>query len=122
MAPSTDRSLFVYVGTYTHKGSEGIYVYRLDGATGQLELDSVATGVANPSFLSLDPARHYLYAVNELGTFQGQPGGAVSAFRVDARSGALTLINQQPTHGGASCHLSVDHEGRFVYIANYNGS
>ncbi len=112
----------VYVGTYTHKGtSEGIYIYRLDIATGVLTPVGVAGGAQNPSFLALDPQRRYLYAVNETMEFDGQSGGGITAFAVDAQSGALTFINSQPTHGGAPCHVSVDQSGRFVYAANYMG-
>jgi len=112
--------LFVYAGTYTHKGSEGIHVYRLDPSTGKLEPTSTAS-TENPSFLTFDPTCRYLYAVNEVGSYQGQPGGAISAFKVDAKTGALTLINQQPTHGSAPCHVSVGLDGQYAYVANYNG-
>jgi len=116
------ESRLVYVGTYTHKGtSEGIYIYRLNVATGTLTPVGVAGGVQNPSFLALDPQRRYLYAVNETMEFDGQPGGGVSAFAVDPQTGALTLINSQRTHGGAPCYVSVDQTGRFVYVANYMG-
>jgi len=119
--PNANEKL-VYVGTYTHKGaSEGIYIYRLEMATGALTLAGVAGGVQNPSFLALDPQRRYLYAVNETMEFAGQPGGGISAFAVDAQTGALTFINSQRTHGGAPCHVSVDQTGRFVYVANYMG-
>ena len=114
------NSLFVYVGTYTHKSSEGIHVYRLDPSTGKLEFLSTAS-TESPSFLAFDPTYRFLYAVNELGTYQGQPGGAISAFKVDAQTGALTLINQQPTHGSAPCHVSIGLDGQYAYVANYSG-
>ncbi|MGC9395712.1 MAG: lactonase family protein [Anaerolineae bacterium] len=117
-----NRDRWVYVGTYTHKGaSEGIYIYRLDMATGTLTPAGVAKGIQNPSFLALDPQHRYLYAVNETMTFDGQPGGGVSAFAVDPQSGLLTHINSQCTHGGAPCYVSVDQTGRFVCVANYMG-
>lgn len=117
-----NKDKLVYIGTYTHKGaSEGIYIYRLDMATGTLTPAGVAKGVLNPSFLALDPQHRYLYAVNETMTFDGQPGGGVSAFALDPQSGLLTFINSQCTHGGAPCHVSVDQTGRFVYVANYMG-
>lgn len=117
-----NKDRLIYVGTYTHKGmSEGIYIYRLDMATGALTPVGVAGGVQNPSYLALDPQRQYLYAVNEAMTFDGQPGGGVSAFAVDPQTGALTFINSQCTHGGAPCYVSVDQTGCFVYVANYMG-
>jgi 6-phosphogluconolactonase len=117
---STER--LVYVGTYTHQGtSAGIYIFRLAMATGALTPVGLAGDVQDPSFLALDPQRRYLYAVNETMTFDGQPGGGVSAFAVDAQSGTLAYINSQCTHGGAPCYVSVDQTGRFVYVANYMG-
>jgi 6-phosphogluconolactonase len=43
----------------------------------------------------------------------------VSAFSVDAKSGKLTLINQQPSEGTGPCHLVVDATGSNVLVANY---
>ncbi len=107
--------VFVYVGTYTRPPSgkaEGIYVFRMDPATGALRLVQTVPS-ENPSFLALDPARQFLYAVNETNP------GEVSAFAVDAASGMLTPLNRQSASGAAPCHLSVDASGRWVVIANY---
>ena len=56
---------------------------------------------------------------NETQTFDGQPGGGVSAFALDGRAGNLTLLNAQPTYGDFPCHLCVDPTGRYVISANY---
>jgi 6-phosphogluconolactonase len=124
---SQGSGTIVYIGTYTHRAarlpyaSEGIYVFRMDHASGALTPVGVTTGVANPSFLAIDPQQRYLYAVNELMEFSAQPGGAVSAFAIDPTTGALRYLNQQPSHGTAPCHLSVDTTGRWVLAANYMG-
>ena len=89
-----EREVRVYVGTYTWRGSEGIYVYQLDLSTGVLESLGTAPKVENPSFLALAPDRRFLYAVNEVRQFGDQEGGAVSAFAIDPASGALSLLNQ----------------------------
>src|SRR5205085_9810372 len=101
--------------------AEGIYVYRLDGASGALHELSVAVGVVNPSFVAVDTAQRYLYAVQELDVYEGQPGGAVSAFAIDPRTSALTLINHQPTHGANPCYVGIDNSGRYALVANYSG-
>jgi 6-phosphogluconolactonase len=93
----------------------------MDPASGALTMDSVATEPVNPSFLALGPRRRFLYAVSEVTTFDGQPGGAVYAYAIDPQTGRLTLLNRQPSGGGAPCHLSVDKKGRFVLVANYVG-
>lgn len=112
---------FLYVGTYTSAGGEGIALCRLSMATGALQKVSVTRNVSEPSFLAMDHKGRYLYAVNELGSFQGKPSGAVSAFAVNPSTRALTLINQQASLGGAPCFVSVDANDKFVMVANYSG-
>jgi len=115
------EEILVYVGTYTRRGSEGVYAYRLDLSTGSLEHISTAPKVENPSFLAIHPQRRYLYAVNEMGEFAGRPSGGVSAFAIDPDAGSLSLLNQQPSEGNGPCHLSVDATGKYVLVANYGG-
>jgi 6-phosphogluconolactonase len=118
--PKTVQKPLLYIGTYTDSNAASIYIYQMDTATGTLQpLDPVKAGV-NPSFLAIHPAGQYLFAVNETDTFQGQAGGAVSAFTIEAQSGKLTLLNQQSSHGSGPCHISLDHSGNFVFVANYN--
>ena len=118
--PGTEK-LLVFVGTYTRRGSEGIYVYRMDGSSGALEFASKATGIVDPSFLAIDPRQRNLYAVNEIDEFGGKASGAVTAYSIDQRTGDLTMLNQQPTLGTGPCNLVVDATGKFVIVANYQG-
>jgi 6-phosphogluconolactonase len=91
--PAPLKELLVYVGTYTSGKSEGIYLYRLNLASG--ELSHVST--------------------------TRKKSGAVSAFAVDQRTGELRFLNQQPSLGGAPCYVDVDTTGKFVLVANYVG-
>jgi 6-phosphogluconolactonase len=116
---ATSRTL--YVGTYTNTGkSEGIYFYRMDAASGALTRVH-ATRSVNPSYLALDRTRSHLYAVNEVDDFGGKSSGALSSFRIDPKTGKLTLLNQQPSLGADPCYVSLDATGRFVLVANYTG-
>ena len=120
----------VFVGTYTDpilfgtgkildgKG-EGIYVYRMDPASGALELITTNSGITNPSYLAFDAAGRCLYAVNELKTYRDEPTGTVSAFSVNSKTGELTYLNKKPTGGTDPCHLIVDHTDRYVLLANF---
>lgn len=112
--------IWAYVGTYTTGESQGIYTLRFDPASGALAHAGVRQGVTNPSFLAIEPQQRFLYAVNEIAGSDGQPQGAVTAFAIDAETGGLTLINEQPSHGGAPCHVSVAGGGRYVLVANYS--
>ena len=118
---SVDRELLLYIGTYTSGRSEGIYIYRMNLMTGELKHFKTVKGVVNPSFLAIDSQRHHLYAVNEVMELAGKPGGGVSAFAIDEKSGDLRFLNQQSSLGGAPCHVTVDRTGKFVLVANYGG-
>jgi len=113
------ESMLVYVGTYTGAKSKGIYVCRLDEATGKLSSPELAAETKSPSFLAIHPNGRFLYAVGEMSNFGGTQSGAVSAFSLEPASGKLTLLNQQASGGAGPCHLAVDHEGRSVLVANY---
>ena len=120
--PSSDTSPFlVYVGTYTGPKRKGIYVYRMDPATGTMTSLGVAAEIKSPSFLAIHPNRRFLYAVNEIDEFAGKKSGAVSAFAIHPETGKLTFLNQQPSGGGGPCHLVVDKAGTHVLLANYDG-
>lgn len=113
------RQLTLYIGTYTSGTSEGIYVYRMNPDTGQLKMFGSIKS-ENPSFLTLDRSRRFLYAVNELSEFEGKAGGAVSAYAIDS-NGNLKFLNQQPSMGADPCHLTVDRKRSSLLVANYTG-
>jgi 6-phosphogluconolactonase len=114
--------LIVYVGTYTGPNrADGMYVYRMDPASGALTRLQLVTGVNNPSFLAFHPNGRYLYAVEEISNYQGQNSGSLAAFGIDQASGALTLLNRTSSYGSIPAHLQVDPAGRFLVVANYVG-
>jgi 6-phosphogluconolactonase len=115
-----NRSLNLYVGTYTSGKSEGIYLYRMNLNTGELKRVN-STKAVNPSFLAINGSKSHLYAVNEVTEFAGKSSGAVSAFSIDSAAGNLNLLNQQPSFGADPCHVIVDRTARFVLVANYTG-
>ena len=75
-------------------------------SSGGLEFVSKTTGITNPSYLAFDATQRFLYAVNELKTYEGKPTGTVSAFAVDPRTGRLEFLNRQLTHGTDPCHVA----------------
>lgn len=119
VAAPPQNSIAVYFGTYTGPKSKGIYVSRLDLASGKLSAPTLAAEIEQPSFLALHPGRRFLYAVNETGGGRGGTG-QVTAFAV-AADGKLTLLNQQPSRGSGPCHLVVDRAGKNLLLANYGG-
>jgi 6-phosphogluconolactonase len=114
---------WVYFGTYTGAkpgaaSSKGIYRSVLDVATGKLTEPELVAETSDPSFLALDPSKRRLYCVAENGD---DPAGEIKAYTLDAKTGNLTYLNSQSSEGGAPCHLTVDHTGKYVLAANYTG-
>ena len=111
----------LYVGTYTNTAakSEGIYSYLMDPDTGALSRAGSFKS-DNPSFLTIDASRRFLYTVNEIGDFLGKPSGGVSAYAID-KLGNLRLLNEQATQGADPCYLTIDEKKRTLLVANYTG-
>lgn len=120
----------VYVGTYSEpilfgtgqvlqgKG-KGIYAFRFDREAGKLRPVGITEGVRNASYIAFDPSRKFLFCVNEFKEFEGKASGAVSSFRIDHETGALSWLSTRASQGTDPCHLIVDATGRFVLVANF---
>lgn len=109
---------YLFIGTYTHTGSKGIYVYKFDAGTGMATWVSNTDSVVNPSYLALSADRSKLYAVNETG---GNEPGAVSAFSFNKKEGTLQLINQQASGGDHPCYVAITKDAKWLAVGNYSG-
>jgi len=109
------RALLAYVGSFTtpeckgHGG--GINVYRVDPTSGAWTHEQLLE-VVNPSFLTLDQAQRFLYAVHA-------DLEEVSAYAIDKQNGRITALNKQYCGGKNPVHLSIDPTGRWIVTANY---
>jgi 6-phosphogluconolactonase len=122
MSQASASPVLVYIGTYTDdSSSQGIYALRFDPSNGTLSEPILAAEAKNPTFLALHPDKHHLYAGGELNPPAAPKTGGVSAYAIEADTGKLLPLNQQPTGGGGTTHLVVDATGRMVIAANYYG-
>lgn len=109
----------LYMGTYTGTGSHGIYVAKVNTATGIIRLvDSLAAD--NPSYLALNKAGNRLYAVTENG---GSNPGAATSFMREEGTGKWMPLNASPqlTGGDHPCYIAVNKAGTHAVVANYTG-
>ena len=118
---ATQKTYWVYLGTYTGPKSKGIYSYRFNESTGRAASPAVAADTANPSFLAVSPDQRFLFAVNEESDYGGGKSGAVSSFAINHKTGKLTFLNQVSSRGPGPCYVSLDKTGHFVLVANYDG-
>ena len=132
-AQPKEPGLTVFIGTYTRGWacppgakntaactSKGIYRAVFDPGSGALSQLAVAAESDNPSYLAVSADGKFLYAVNEVGDFNGEKEGAVSAFAIEP-TGKLRLINQLSSHGADPCHVSITASGKHLLLANYSG-
>lgn len=111
----------IYVGTYSLRGSEGIYVFEFDRKAGTMKPLQSVSNAKSPSFLALHPSGNYLYSVNEAAQVGPDNTGAVSAYVIDRSTGKLTFLNSQSSLGRGPCHISVDQTGKTAFVSNYGG-
>ena len=113
----------LYVGTYTKPQSdaEGILAFRFDAKSAKFTPLGMVAPSTNPSYLAVHPSGKFLYAIQEVDTFEGKRTGSVSAYSIDRATGKLTLLNQVSSGGPGPCHVSVDGTGKTVLVANYGG-
>lgn len=105
------KELF-YVGTYAEPNNEGIFLYEADFENHTFTRLASCSGVPNPSYL-LKRRNGLLYSVEELAS-----GGNISAFMTD--SGGFDKVCTLPSRGADPCHLALDDNERFLFVANYS--
>ena len=114
---TTTKHYFAYV---VNGGANTVSAYSINSSTGALTQVSgspFATGTG-PQGIAADPAGKFLYVAN----YGAGAGNTVSAYTINASSGALMQVTGSPfTIGPASSApiaLAVDPSGKFLYVAN----
>ncbi|GAA3970573.1 6-phosphogluconolactonase [Hymenobacter antarcticus] len=120
MGDRAGRDYLLYVGTnVTSEKENTLFIYRVSAATGAFSRVSAQWAGSKPTYLAMGAKRNFLYAVSETQAFRGAASGGVSSFAVDQHTGALTLLNQQPSGGSYPCYISLDRAGKAALVANY---
>jgi 6-phosphogluconolactonase len=112
---------WVYFGCYTGPkptDSKGISKSLFDPATGTLSAPETVAELTNPSFLAIHPKGQHLYAVGEVSDSKAQ---GVTAFQIEAKTGALKKLNGLSSGGPGPCHVSVSPDGTTAVVSNYGG-
>lgn len=112
----------IYVGTYSQRGSEGIYVFQFDRTKATLKKLQSVPGLESPTFITIDRTGRFLYSVNRGRANVNDKGGSVSAYAIDAKTGFLSGLNTRSSYGDAPCFISLDRTGKHAFICNYLGA
>ena len=117
---TADSSEFVYVGTFPDDENDGLHVFQFDRITGDLTEVQTVSHREGPNFQAIHPNNQTLYSVSDDPFSDEEPYGTLSAYRIDADTGKLELLNEQSVLGRGTAHVSVDPLGDFVYVSNYS--
>lgn len=109
---SVAQEIPMFIGTYTHTGSKGVYLYMFDQDSGEAIMYSV-TASEHPSFLARSADGNMLYAVNET----GDSTASLSSFAFDGD--ALSFMDAIPTGGSYPCHVAVSKRDPIAAVSNY---
>ena len=104
---------------FASSDAPGISCFAFDESTASTNPLAVTEGIDNPTFLTADKEGKRLYAGSEV---HGWAEGTVSAYEIDASSGALVYVNKQPTRGSTVAQFSFDRTGRFLLLVNYTAA
>ena len=120
-----------YIGTYTpnladptayaNGHGEGIYLVNVDDATGVPSGLKLVAKDQSPSWFTLSADHKFLYAVNEIDTYGANKSGSITAYAVNAATGALRKLNVVDSGGAIPCYIVPDPSGKFLLTANYTG-
>ncbi|MBC8141067.1 MAG: lactonase family protein [Armatimonadetes bacterium] len=109
----------LFVGTYSRRGSRGIYSCALDRDMGAIRVLST-TPVENASFLALTPGGKTLLACLEVGEITGVEGAGLASYRIGA-NGELSPLSVVNIGAKYACHVAVSPDGRFAATSQYGG-
>jgi 6-phosphogluconolactonase len=115
LAAEAHHLYWAYIGG---GGNDGIGLYQLDADAGTLTAMGAAAPARSPGFLAITPDQKFLYATVNL----KNNAGGVEGFAIDAATGKLAEVNEQPSGGDGPAFVSVDPAGKNVLVANYGSA
>jgi 6-phosphogluconolactonase len=114
-ARAQTKKEILYVGTFSVRGSQGIYAFSFDRTKRILKPLQTVPSLESPSYLTVHPSGKFLYSVNRGRADAMDNGGSVSAYGIDPKTGKF-----RPSYGDDPCYISIDKTGQFAFISNYN--
>ncbi len=120
--PNAGRADAAVEFTYViNVASNNVSAYAINASTGALTQPPGSPFAAgyDPSGVVIDPSGKFLYVTNN-GSISGHYPGNVSAYTINAHTGALTPIRGSPfAAGDRPTDVATDPAGRFAYVTNY---
>ncbi|UJF35455.1 lactonase family protein [Paenibacillus hexagrammi] len=117
----TNSRILAFIGSYADAAAPGLYACSYDTETGQLELLEQASGLQNPTFLTIDARSHKLYVLSEATDEEGKRCGAAATYEFHSETGQLTHLNTEKTVPATTCHIALDQTSQLAMVSSYHG-
>lgn len=109
---------FFLVGTYTDSTSQGINELTFIPSENKLEVNLIAPGVHNPSFVVANSKGNLVFSLEE---DMSITGGNVMVFSRSEPGQTLAPIDTIPSYGDHPCYVALSPTEDFLAVANYTG-
>lgn len=106
------------VGTYTDSTDQGINELIFTPSDNRLEVNLIASGVQNPSFVVANSKGNLVFSLEE---GMSDNGGNVIVFNRSGAGKELTPIDTIPSYGDHPCYLALSPKEDFLTVGNYSG-
>jgi 6-phosphogluconolactonase len=110
----------IYVGTFSERGSMGIYVYDFRRENMRFDLLQTIFSKSSPSYIDVSPDGRFLFSANRGGLSDKKEWGSVTSYKVDSLTGKLSIIQEQYSFGDSPCYVYADPAGGYIIVCHYN--
>ena len=117
----SEEKEMIYVGTFSERGSLGIYVYSIKRETNRFDLVQTIFSKGSPSFIDVSPNGKFLFSVNREGLSDKKEWGSITSYSIDQETGKLNITGNTYSFGESPCHVSVHPSGKFIFVSHYKG-
>lgn len=111
----------VVIGTYTDGASDGIYCVDLDLENSRFENLTLLIEEVSPSYLTVSKDGSKVYAVSEVGNYNGEKSGALISYEWDLQKDKLEKVAELSSGGEHPCYIALSKNERYLAAANYTG-
>lgn len=110
---------FLYCGTFSVRGSKGVYIFSFDRKQGTLELKGTVHSLNDPTYLEISPDKRFLYTVNRQAVDTSKYQGSVTSYAIDTNTGLPVETGRISSYGNSPCHINISRDGKTLFVSHY---
>lgn len=108
---------FLYVGSFSYSGAEGITICKFDSETGEVKPEKLASQRTNAGSLTVKDG--YLYSTDEQIITCPSGGGGVLCFETDPENGELKEKSHIFTMAANTSGITFDKTGNYMVVTHF---